>query len=286
VNILTTFSSPEAVDAWDAEFRWRDAHRLRDVTIDDTWHRVAAAAAATEAAPASAWTARFVEAFSRWRLLPEARILRSLGTGAPMPHLAEPGAVLNVASFVVSQPLYGARFDEEAFVATAALAVRLLDDVSRALGADPCPRRLRIGLIGLADALDALGLDYHAADGRQQAARIAAALAGGCLRGSIELAEERGSALAAGELGLHIERMRGRRMPDALIVRAERSGTRHAELTAIDSHAALARLANGVTDAIGPLQRGIDAGERSSEAEMRAHVQPWIDRPIHGIPAH
>ena len=76
VTTFTTFSSPAAVDAWDAEFRWRDAHRLRDVTIDDTWHRVAEAAAAAEPEHASAWSARFVDAFSRWRLLPEAHLLR------------------------------------------------------------------------------------------------------------------------------------------------------------------------------------------------------------------
>ena len=283
----TRFTQTDAVEAWDAEFRWRAAGKLRDVTIDDTWWRVADHAASAEGIEAGLWSHRFVDAFARWRLLPEERILRSAGTDTALDVPAVPAAVLNAAAFVVKTPGAGTYFDRDRFVATAALAVRFLDDVAGAAGMQPPPSRLRIGLIGLADALKALELSYSLTDGRYQAAQFARALAEGCLRGSIDLAEERGPRIAPETCRARIDCLRRRQMPDWLVERALRIGMYHESLTAIHSHPFLARLANGVADAIDPLAPdACDAGSAdcgqtyTTELEMRAEIQRWIDEPI------
>lgn len=287
VSLPTAFTRADAVDAWDAEFRWRHADRLHDLTINDTWRRVAGGAALAEGLHAGLWEHRFVDSFSRWRLLPDERILRTLGTNEPMAPWGAPSAVLNVAAFVVKQPLSGVSFDRERFVAISSLAVRFLDDVASAIGTEPRPRRLRIGLIGLADALDAQDLDYGSSDARHQGALVARALAEGCLRGSIELAEERGPRVSPEECQARVECMRRRQMPEWLIERALRIGMCHDTLTAIDPHPSLARLANGVADAVEPLRAPVGNPRPgdcrwtyAAELEMRAVLQPWIDEPI------
>lgn len=283
----TRFTQTDAVETWDAEFRWRTAGKLRDVTIDDTWWRVADCAASAEGVEAALWAHRFVDAFASWRLLPEARILRTAGTDLPLEVPEMPAAVVNAAAFVVKTPGAGTYFDRDRFVATAALSVRFLDDMAGAAGMQPPPSRLRIGLIGLADALKALELSYSLTDGRYQAAQLARALAEGCLRGSIELAEERGPRIAPETCRERVECLRRRQMPDWLVERALRIGLCHDSLTAIDSHPLLARLANGVADAIDPLPPdacdalSADCGQTYTiELEMRAEIQRWIDEPI------
>lgn len=286
MGLPTAFTVPDAVDIWDAEFRWRDAGDLRDLTIDDTWRRVADRAASAEGLQAASWSHRFVDTFSRWRLLPGENILHAFGTDKSMPPLAEPGAVLNVAAFVIRQPHAGAWFDRERFVAVASLAVRFLDDVASAIGVESPPRRLRIGLIGLADALQGLDLDYGSSCARQQSALVARALAEGCLGGSVDLAAERGSRVSPEECLGRVGCMRRRQVPEWLIERALRIGMRHDALTAIDPHPSLARLANGVADAVGPLPSMAGTrkpgGRPTSAAElaMRAELQLWIDAPI------
>lgn len=242
------FIAMDAVETWDAEFRWREPDGLRDRTVDDTWRRVADFAAGAEGSDRKAWAVRFFDAFSAWRMLPGERALRTLGTDMPPEWPDEPDAVLNVAAFVAGPLALSGRFHRDAFVATASLTVRFLDDCSVALGIVPPPRRLRIGIIGLADALERLGVDYRSSRARQQAALVANALAEGCRCGSAGLARER-------------------------------SGRRHEALTVIDAHPSLARLANGVADGIDPLPDRAD-GLHAARGEMRAALQPWIDRPI------
>ena len=277
MTLPTPFTLPDAVDAWDAEFRWREGHHLRDLTIDDTWWRVAERAASAEGRLAPLWAHRFVDGFSRWRLLPEESLLRALGTGQLLRLPEEPGAVLNVAAFVPAQPLGERRFDRERFVATASLAVRLLDDIALALDTGRRVLRLRIGLVGLADGLRLLDLDYDSAAGRRQAVAVVQALAEGCLTGSVELAEERGRRLSPAVCRPKLETLRQRGMPDWLVERVREVGLCHESLTALDPHPALARLANGVADAVAPASRA-DGG--SAHAAMRDALQPWIDAPI------
>ena len=286
MSASTQFSQPDAVEAWDAAFRWRQAERLRDVTIEDTWRRVADTAASAGPSQAAAWARRYTDAFRRWRLLPEERLLRALGTDLALDPPTEPGAVLNVHAFVVRPPYSGTYFDRDSFVATAAVAVHLLDDAATALHAAPRPRRLRIGIIGLANALQVLELNSENAGGSHLAASIAQALAEGCLLGSVELAEAQGSRLTPEECQARSDRLRHRHMPDALIERMLVAGLCHDSLTAIDPHPLLARLANGVADAIDPLppHRASVAADcsraRVNVRDLRADIQPWIDEPI------
>jgi ribonucleoside-diphosphate reductase alpha chain len=288
VNIPTRFTHAEAVDTWDAEFRWRSADRLHDVTIDDTWRRIAETAAAAEGIRAPMWTYPFVDSFRRWRLIPDERFLRRLGTDEPLSLLEEPAAVVNCAAFVLAPPLAPAHLDREQFVAAAALAVRFLDDAATAVEGGVHPPRLRIGIIGLADALDELGLAYASVEGRLEAVRIVCALAEGCVRGSLELAEDRGTASSPDERRVQAERLQHLSLPPGVIERVLASGLSHERLTAIDPHPVLARLANGVADGIDPLPaaRGgpLSAASRADRREMRAALQPWIDVPIPAPP--
>lgn len=312
---LTLFSDPAAVDAWDAWFRWREAGALRDLTIDDTWARVAAAIAAAEQAGAAAWSQRFAAAFSAWELLPDEHLLRSAGAAGGVPALGADVAVLNVAAFVRALPRGGACFERERFRRAAALAVRLLDDALLAAGMPP--GALAIGVIGLADAFAALGLRYDSEPARRQAGDIAAVLAEGTLQASVALAIERGACDA--DRAALAEGWRRRGMPRELVADALRRGVRHPRLTTIRSQPRLALLANNVADALdpmidagvsrrippvnggGPATAGVAgawiratgradpvvAGEdvlsrvpAAAQVDMRAAVQPWVDAPI------
>jgi len=286
----TRFTDPAAVDAWDNWFRWRNGDCLHDLTIDATWWRVANAIVPRNSEGAS-HAHRYVDAFSRWQLLPDARLLRMAGTGHGMDSFESPCAVLNVAAFVIAPYTREARFDDEGFAGIAALAVRLLDD---ALVAAQRIRQdavaLRIGLIGFADALHRLGIDYEDARAIEQVELVGATLASGTLHGSLELTRERG-ALAAAPEHLLVS-WRDRRVPGELVDTATRIGVRHSRLTAIETQPQLALLANGASDALepralasassghAPLQTMSREAEANARRQLHAAIQPWIDAPI------
>lgn len=277
----TRFTDPIAVETWDTWFRWRDRDELRDVTIDDTWWRVADTIAAPNGAMAPLWAHHYASAFSSWRLLPDERLLRVAGTGQPLGTPEPLAAVLNLAAFV-STPLGApARFERAAFVDTAALAVRLLDDALMVFDGI-VPAGLRIGVIGFADALRKLGIAYPSGSACLQARDFAAALAEGCLRGAIALAEERGAREAMPPREPELWRSRG--MPPDLVERATRHGVRHLVRTAILHHPTLARLADNATDAIEPRSHPGEPQDedtlRTVQHEIRRAMQPWIDLPI------
>lgn len=251
----------------------------RDATLDDTWQRVASAAAAAEGRHAMMWTYQFLNGFRRLHMLPDERLLRIPGAGRT-PRAAEDfAAVVNVAAFV-DRSSDRCRFDEEGFIAAAELAVRFLDDAAVVAHGDH-PHRLRIGVIGLANALDMLELPYDSAKGHQQAATVARALAEGCLRASIEMAEERGCRFPVDANGELVAFLRRSGMPPGLVERALRSGLYHEALTAIDPHPLLARLAD-VADATNPMPPAKLPASRdfSDQVGMRSAFQPWIDEPI------
>lgn len=313
----TTFTERAAVDAWDAWYRWRDAGDLRDITVEDTWARVADAVAVVEGARAGAWSSRFIDAFANWRLLPDERLLRDAGTGRPLRLATAPHAALNAAAFVGIDGGGLPAFDSVGFGDTAALAVRVLDNALALAGdATPDRRGLRIGLIGLSDALTRLGLRYDRPEGHDAAFGIVAALATGCLRGAIELAAERGARAPDAEQALASWRRRG--IDAGLLADGRRWGMRHHSLTVIEPRPRLALLANNVADALDPMidpglprlihivevdaamppaaatiriegRRGgpspvlfntLSSLPIESQLALRARVQPWVDRPI------
>ena len=305
---------PLAVEAWDAWFRWRHQGELRDLTIDSTWSRVADAIAVVEGDAAAIWSQRFADAFTDWQLLPDERLLCHAGTDLPLQLDGAPSAVLNAAAFVRAPLGAQPRLDRDRLHSAAALAVRLLDDAL--LSAPATAPGLRIGLIGVADALARLGLSYDSDPGRRQAREIVAALAEGCLWGATALAAERGGRNLEGSA----PRWHARETPSELIADALRWGIRHLELTAVASQPRLAVFANNVANALDPtigrelipryaaldgllpahgagairlrvqptktgLATQAPAGTLATVAAraqiaLRAEVQPWIDAPI------
>jgi ribonucleoside-diphosphate reductase alpha chain len=301
-----------AVEAWDAWFRWRDSVRLRDFSIDDTWRRVSGSLASMEKqAERKAWQSRFMDAFTTWRLLPDERLVAAAGTGRNTWRSGPLHAVVNAAAFVQRPLGPSPKIDLAGMSECAGLAVRVLDDAG--LLARVKVPGLRIGLMGVADALALLGLNYDSDAGRAQASAFGRALSEGCLHGSVELAASRGE--IAGDLHAIATRATARGMPPELVQSLMRHGARHDPLTAIIPHHRLALLANDVADALDPLYGENHANHitasggprmiRSSgyalnvlrgrgatsfappdtladlswkaQIAMRAAVQPWID---------
>jgi ribonucleoside-diphosphate reductase alpha chain len=106
---------------------------------------------------------------------------------------------INLTRFVRDPFTPRARLDLEAIRSTAAIAVRLLDDVID-VSDFPLPRqeeqargsrRVGLGVTGLADALMLLGLHYGEAAGREAAAEILREICHAAYRTSVELAREK-----------------------------------------------------------------------------------------------
>ena len=309
------FTDLAAVEAWDAWFRWRDDTGLHDVSVEDTWRRVAETLTALEAPDeAPLWKSRIIEAFASWRLLPDERLLAGAGTGEAIDWTGgTPTASLNAAAFVLAACSIHAHIDHSAVAASAQLAVRILDNALRTTGT--AVPHLRIGTVGMADALLLLGLDYDSDRGRKEASAFAAALCEGCLRGNILLAHERG--ISRTDTREALARAVRRNSDPGLLRDAERVGLRYARLTAVTSQRRLALLANDVSDALDPalgehhahridspmgthmlhssgyalglLRAGGEQGVREdtlgtlpwkAQVAMRAAVQPWMDEPI------
>lgn len=312
---LSPFIDLAAVEAWDAWFRWREHTALHDISIEDTWWRVAGALASAEACDEGAtWQVRFMDALASWRLLPDQRVLAEAGTGRVSQHGGALHAVLNVACFLSPEGSSHAAIDFNALTDCAALAVRALDNA--ALLAGNVMTRFRIGVVGIADALALLGLEYDSDAGRTQAVAVMRALAEGCLGGSIALAASRGGC-KHDTRGL-LARALLRDTPQELLKDVARHGLRHTQLTAITSQPRLALLANDVADAVDPLRGESHAhliiatdGQRTmrssgyalnvlrnrgggpshwpdtlehqswlAQIAMRAVLQPWMDTPI------
>lgn len=291
----TAFTDPAAVDAWDLWFRWREGARLRDLTIDATWERVARAVIGAGDADAALWTQRYVDAFSKWQILPGERLLRDAGTGVGENAATPSQAAVNVAAFVRQSRGAATRFDRDEFMRVCGLTVRFLDDAALASG--HTPSGLQIGLFGLADALSQLGRGYAGDGASAQAREIAAAFAEGCLLGDLALARERGANAVDGKRWG--ARFRARGLGGEALADARRYGMRYSRLTAIGSQPRLALFANNVSNGLDPAVRA-NANARpygwrwqdaalandgalaaqTAQLTLRATVQPWIDRPI------
>lgn len=244
------FIDVASVEAWDAWFRWRDGAMPRDATIEDTWSRVAATLGSLDGNPGvAARQARCMDALASWRLLPDERLLANAGTGRITWRDGGLHAVLNAAAFVARGTGRGASISLSSLADCAALAVLMLDNAALLAGiAQP---RLRIGIVGLADALALLGLGYDGDAGRAQAASAARAVSEGCLLGNVKLAAERGARQGTSAA---ITRAALRDAPRDLLHDAARHGLRHPQLTALTSQPRLALLANDVADAADPLR--------------------------------
>ena len=314
------FLDPGAVEVWDTWFRWREDGQLRDISIEATWERVARALANAETMPSPRWVGRMFDVQARWQVVFDERILAGAGTR----NFAWPGdpvAVLNAASFVRAPFTPSARFDFDSFRAAADVAVRALDNAVLLRRGDPDSpfADLRVGMIGIADALAMSGKRYDSPSGRVLAGQIAQALAHASLAANSCLAHDRGALSGASTVALELARLRD--TPAMLVESVRRTGVRHCRVTAITSQPRLARLANDAADALDPLDRSdsqrddagpagghakraggyarliakrggalpgaaaalLDSQRQSSIAAqigLRGAVQPWIDVPI------
>jgi len=242
-----------AVEAWDAWFRWRERDALKDVSIRDTWQRVARALASPD------MEQRVLDAMESWRLLPDERVLATAGTPVQAWPDNELAAVVNIAAFVDEPGVPGDSLDLKAIEDTASLAVDVLES---ALTKSPYPSihigmALRIGLVGFADAMALMDIPYASQRARLLAQEISLALARGSLRRSIGLARQWGPRVNIVRHSPIASRLRS--IAPELAKEAEIHGLRHASLTAISSHPRLARLANNVADAAKPLACARDA---------------------------
>nr|WP_233171750.1 hypothetical protein [Dyella sp. ASV21] len=271
MNSSPAFIDLAAVEAWDAWFRWRHHNDLRDRSIQDTWARVARALARSAwPEPVGQFEQRLVDAQGTWRLLFDERLLRTAGTDAPAWPDRDLVASINLAALVTDPGTEDASFDLPGLEATAELAVLALDNAALLATQRPAPAgaSLRIGMIGLADALLLLGLRYESANGRKAAHRAARHLAMGCLRGSLRLAHERGAQWDLTQLPAQAYKLR--EISPEMATEAARVGLRHTRLTAITSQRQLALLANNVADAVDPLS---STGRLKTMADgARAHA--------------
>ena len=77
---MTRFAAPIAEQIWDMKYRFKDADGTpKDVTVEDTWRRIARDLAQVEKDPA-AWETPFYEALEDFKYLPAGRITAGAGT--------------------------------------------------------------------------------------------------------------------------------------------------------------------------------------------------------------
>ncbi|WP_439156562.1 adenosylcobalamin-dependent ribonucleoside-diphosphate reductase, partial [Yoonia sp.] len=77
---MTAFAAPIAEQIWDMKYRFKDADGMPiDVTVEDTWARIAKALASVEDEP-TAWEHKFRAALADFKFLPAGRITAGAGT--------------------------------------------------------------------------------------------------------------------------------------------------------------------------------------------------------------
>ncbi|WP_250460525.1 adenosylcobalamin-dependent ribonucleoside-diphosphate reductase [Microbulbifer litoralis] len=167
---------------------------------------------------------------------------------------------VNLARFVRAPLSARADLDWAGIADTAALGVRMLDNVID-LSRYPLPaqraqaqgsRRVGIGVTGLADALILLGLHYDSEAARALAARVMRTLRDSAYRSSIQLAEEKG-AFPFFERDSYLGGPDIRSLPEALRDGIAARGIRNSHLVAIAPTGTISLLANGVSSGIEPV---------------------------------
>jgi len=188
---------------------------------------------------------------------------------------------LNLVRFVREPFRQGARMDLDALARFAAVAVRMLDnvtDLSRfpleaQRGQAQGSRRIGLGITGLADALIMLGIPYGEERARVLAADIMATVCHTAYRASIDLAREKSpfpffdrDAYLAGEF------VSG--LPAAVRDGIARHGIRNSHLTAIAPTGTISLLADNVSSGIEPVfefeytRRVLEDGEHATSHEV------------------
>ncbi|HEX6862341.1 MAG TPA: adenosylcobalamin-dependent ribonucleoside-diphosphate reductase [Thermoanaerobaculia bacterium] len=188
---------------------------------------------------------------------------------------------LNLVRFVQAPFSPDARLDLDALRETAAVAVRMLDDVIDA-SRFPLPqqerqaratRRIGLGLTGLADALAMLGHRYDSPGGLAAATEAMRTICHAAYRASIDLAREKGS-FPALDREKHVQGEFIRSLPDDIREGIAAHGIRNSHLTAIAPTGTISLLAGNVSSGIEPIfglrhrRRLLDADGSWREVEL------------------
>ncbi len=167
---------------------------------------------------------------------------------------------INLTRFVRDPFTPNARLDLEGIRATAALAVRFLDNVID-LSRFPLPaqreqshgsRRIGLGITGLADTLILLGLHYGSKAARECAASVMETICHTAYRTSVELAKEKGP-FPFLQIERYLARPFIRSLPAEIREAIARHGIRNSHLLAIAPTGTISLLANNISSGIEPV---------------------------------
>jgi ribonucleoside-diphosphate reductase alpha chain len=169
---------------------------------------------------------------------------------------------INLTQFVHAPFSDKATLDLAAIAATAAVAVRMLDNVvdlshfplQQQAAMAHATRRIGLGLTGLGDALIMLGIPYGTQEAVRAAGDVMQCICESAYRASIELAREKG-AFARLDRELHLQGEFVRRLPEDIRAGITRHGIRNSHLTAIAPAGTVSLLANNVSSGLEPVYR-------------------------------
>lgn len=179
----------------------------------------------------------------------------------PLPHYGACNlGAINLTQFVGAPFSAEAALDLEGVAETAAIAVRLLDNVydishfplQKQFVTASASRRIGLGLTGLADALAMLGVRYGSTESFELADKAMRTICHSAYRSSIDLAREKGSFPAfQADSYLASEFIRG--LPEDIVQGIQRYGIRNSHLTAIAPTGTVSLLANNVSSGLEPI---------------------------------
>lgn len=167
---------------------------------------------------------------------------------------------INLTQFVRAPFAPGAALDLDGIGATAATAVRLLDNVYD-LSLFPLPRqaqtarasrRIGLGLTGLADVMAMLGIRYGSEESFELGGKVMREICHSAYRTSIGLAREKG-AFPEFAANRYLSGEFIQSLPPELIADIGRHGIRNSHLTAIAPTGTISLLANNVSSGLEPI---------------------------------
>jgi ribonucleoside-diphosphate reductase alpha chain len=169
---------------------------------------------------------------------------------------------INLTQFVRAPFSDKATLDLAAIADTAAVAVRMLDNVTdvshfplqRQSDMARATRRIGLGLTGLGDALIMLGIAYGTPQAMRVASELMQQICEAAYRTSIELAQEK-AAFTRLDRERHLQGAFIRRLPADIRAGITRHGIRNSHLTAIAPTGTVSLLANNVSSALEPVYR-------------------------------
>jgi ribonucleoside-diphosphate reductase alpha chain len=206
------------------------------------------------------------------------------------------GAV-NLARFIERPFTAEAGLDAAGLEATAATAVRLLDNVID-VSAYPLPeqsreaqakRRIGLGITGLADALAMCGLRYGSPEAAGRASEWMAAIEQAAYRASIALAREKGS-FPLFDAGPYLASGHARTLPAEIRAAIRRDGIRNALLTTVAPTGTISLFAGNVSSGVEPIfalryDRKILEADGSHRHETVEDYAVRVYRALHGTDA-